>query len=490
MANKFEYDIGIIGGGAAGLTVAAGAAQFGAKTILIEREPLLGGDCLHYGCVPSKTLIKSAKVYHHMKQGPKYGLPEISPPPVDMSKVSQRIKDVIETIQVHDSYERFCGLGVDVQYGAARFVDEHTVAFGERKVTAKYWVIATGSVASAPPIPGLEGLPYWTNMDVFSLQELPETLTVLGGGPIACEMAQSFARLGSNVTMIQRSAQILSKEDADMAQIVQDSMEADGIRIVTGSTTKSVNHADNRFSVEVEVAGQSEVVRSERLLVAMGRKPSIETLGLEAVGVETNSRGVVVDNRLRTTQKHIFAAGDVTGRYQFTHAAGYEGGIVLTNTIFRLPRKVDYTWFPWCTYTEPELAGVGMNEKAAKAADLNYKVWEEPFKSNDRALAEGAPEGKIKLLLSSKDKPLGVQICGMHAGDLMGEWIAALNAKAGISTLASSVHAYPTLAEVNKRICGNVLGEKIFSDKVKKVLNFLFDYRGRACTLENSEKHG
>lgn len=481
---SYDYDIGVIGGGAAGLTVAAGASQLGVKTLLIEKEPKLGGDCLHNGCVPSKALIKSASIYHKMRNAAAFGLPEIDLPPVDFKKVGERIQSVIDTIQVHDSEERFCGLGVKVDYGEASFVDDHIVEYGGKRVSAKFWVLATGSEPVPLPIPGLVEAGYWTNKDVFSLEELPSSLIVVGGGPIGCEMAQSFARLGSDVRILQRNCQILAAEDEDMAEVVQDAFKAEGIGLDLCADTQEVRKSDCGVEVEYLCEGETRIIKAEKLLVAAGRAPSVDGLQLENAGVEYDRRGVKVDDRLRTSRKHIFAAGDVIGKYQFTHAAGYEGGIVISNAVFRLPRKVDYTWLPWCTYTEPELASVGMNEKAAKMAGLDYTVWEESFADNDRAQAEGSPAGKIKLLLDKKEKPLGVQIVGHHAGELAAEWVAALNARIGLSSLASAMHPYPTVSEINKRVAGKFLASKLFSDKVRKTLGFIFDYKGRACTLD------
>lgn len=480
----FDYDIGVIGGGAAGLTVASGAAQLGAKTLLIERAPKLGGDCLHTGCVPSKTLIKTAAVYHQMNNASRYGLPKVDVPPVDMAHINARIQSVIDAIQVHDSEERFCGLGVKVMFGEAEFEDDHVVNCSGTRVNAKFWVLATGSTPAAPPVQGLDDIDYLTNENLFSLERLPESMIVLGGGPIGCEMAQAFNRLGCDVRVLQRSCQLLSKEDEDMAAVVQEAMAGEGVEIELCASTKAVRNVSGGVEVEFERDGETHVVRAEQLLVSAGRTPTVSGLKLENCGVDYDRRGVTVDNRLRTSQKHIFAAGDVLGKYQFTHAAGYEGGIVISNAIFRLPRKVDYTWLPWCTYTEPELASVGMCEKVAKENGIEYTVWEEHFSDNDRARAEGEVGGKIKLLLDRKEKPIGVQIAGIHAGELVGEWVAALNAKTGLSTLASSVHPYPTVVEINKRVAGKVLSPKLFSDKVRKTLGFIFDYKGRACTLD------
>lgn len=476
-----DYDIGIIGGGAAGLTIAAGSAQLGAKTLLVEREPKLGGDCLHFGCVPSKTLIRSAQLYHEMKHAESFGLPPVDLPPVDFSKVAARIRSVIDTIQEHDSEERFCQLGAKVVFGEAEFVDDREVKVDGVSHTANTWVLATGSSPSAPPILGLDGVDYITNKEIFSLDRLPSSLTVLGAGPIAIEMAQSFARFGSQVTVIQRSEQILSKEDPDLAGMVQQALEEEGIRIITGSQVESVSAegAEKIVSLRTQSGGQHQV-RSEQLLVGLGRQANNGTLSLDKAGVELNRGYIAVDERLRSSQKHIYAAGDATGQHQFTHAAGYEGGIVVSNAIFRVPRKADYTWLPWCTYCWPELASIGHNEKSAKKAGIDYDLWTEDFGGNDRALAENEPRGQIKVLLS-KGKPIGVQIFGPHAGELIGEWVAVAVGGVSLSKIAGSIHPYPTLSEISKRVAGNYVGEKLFSDKVKKVLGFFFNYKGRAC---------
>lgn len=478
----YDYDIAVIGGGAAGLTVSAGAAQLGAKTLIIEKEPSLGGDCLHFGCVPSKTLIKSAHVYHTLQRTTDYGLPGIEIPPVDFSKVAARIKSVIDTIQVHDSVERFCKLGAKVEFGSPRFIDEHSVECNGKTISAKNWVIATGASSSAPPFPGLENTPYITNKEIFYLDTLPKSLIILGAGPIAVEMAQSFARLGSQVTVIQRSNQILSKEDKDMADIAMSSMEADGVQFHLGAGIKHIKDLGNEKQVEItDALGKEVILTASTLLVALGRTPNTLGLGLEGIDVKMSKKGIIVDQKLRTNHSHIYAPGDVNGAYQFTHAAGYEGGIVLSNAIFHLPRKADYTWMPWATFCDPELASIGMNEKAAKAAGIDYQVWMENFSNNDRAIAEGEERGKIKMILDSSEKPIGVQIVGPRAGDLIGEWIAILNGKTKLSTLAGAIHPYPTLTEINKRVAGSFLSPKIFSPTIKKGLKFFFNLKGAAC---------
>ncbi len=485
--SKHDFDIGVIGGGAAGLTVASGAAQLGAACVLIEKEPTLGGDCLHYGCVPSKTLIRTATVYHQAKNLERYGLPRADIPPVDFRQVAARIQSVIDVIQEHDSVKRFCGLGVQVEFGQPVFMDEHAVDLDGKTFSAKKWVLATGSEPAAPPIPGLEATPYLTNKDIFSLNALPESMIVLGAGPIAIEMAQAFSRLGTQVQVVQRSGQILSKEDKDMADTAMQLMQAEGVIFHLNATTRGVRAEGQERVVEIETPEGAKSLRAVALLVALGRKCELESLKLENAGVEYTAKGVVVDSRMRASQKHIFAAGDVTGANQFTHAAGYEGGIVVTNAIFKLPRKADYTWLPWCTYTEPELASVGLNESRAREQEVETRIITEDFAHNDRALAEGEPAGRLKLVLDRKDKPLGVQILGLHAGELLSEWVAALNGGVKLSSLAGAIHPYPTLAEINKRAAGTLIGEKIFSEKVKKTLGFFFNYKGRACYLTEGE---
>jgi pyruvate/2-oxoglutarate dehydrogenase complex dihydrolipoamide dehydrogenase (E3) component len=483
---RYDYDLGIIGGGAAGLTAAAGAAQFGAKTILIEKSAKLGGDCLHYGCVPSKTLIRTAGVYALMKRTTEFGLPQVQLPPVDLEAVMNRVKIVIDKIQQHDSPERFCDLGAQVVFGKASFVDDHSVNLDGNTLSARSWIIATGSSPALPPVEGLAHTPYLTNETIFSQKKLPASLIVLGGGPIGLELAQALGRLGSQVTIVEFMDRILGPEDTDIADILQQQLKEEGITIYTATKAVKARYDNSLFHLTITDAsgkGQNSTLTAEALLVAAGRKPNIDGLALDAAGVIFTSRGIPTDTRMKTNVSHIYACGDINGLFPFTHVAGYEAGIALTNAILRLPRKADYSKIGWCTYTDPEIASIGYNEKRAKKEGLKYRVWEEPYAENDRAQAEGKTKGKIKLLVSPGGKLLGCQIIGAHAGELIHEWVIAVSGGVKLSTIAGSVHIYPTISEISKRVAGKIFAEKIFSQRTKSILKFIFSLKGRACSL-------
>ncbi len=481
---RFDYDLGILGGGAAGLTAAAGGAQFGAKTILIEKSARLGGDCLHFGCVPSKTLIRTAAVRSLAKRAPAFGLPALDLPPVDLGAVMDRVRAVIEEIQKVDSKERFCSLGAEVRFGEAAFTDDHVVVLDGRRISAGKWIVATGSSPAVPPIEGLREVPFWTNETVFSQRVLPARLLVLGGGPVGLELAQAFGRLGSKVTVVEFLDQILGPEDRDLADGLRQRLEGEGIEIRV--STKAVRARMRGATVLVTVApaageGEARDIEADALLVATGRKPNTGGLGLDAAGVRFTARSIPTDARLRTSIGHIYACGDVNGQFPFTHVAGYEAGIALANAVLHLPRKADYGKVGWCTYTDPEVASIGLNEKRARKEGIEYVVREEPFAANDRALAEGETPGKIKLLLSRGGGLLGCQIMGAHAGELIHEWILALSAGVGLSKIASAVHVYPTLAEISRRAAGGYYAGRLFGERTKSLLRFMFSLKGRAC---------
>ena len=482
---SFDYDLGIIGGGAAGLTAAAGGAQFGAKTILIEKSDRLGGDCLHYGCVPSKTLIRTAAIWNLARRSSEFGLPELTLPPADLGKVMDRVQGVIQKIQHHDSPERFCTLGAEVRFGKAAFADEHVVELEGKRISAKNWIIATGSSPVVPPVEGLATVPFWTNETVFSQRRLPGHLIVLGGGPIGLEIAQAFARLGSKVTIVEFMDQILGPEDADVAETLKDRLEAERVDFLT--KTKAVKVEARGKTIRLTVASVADdslkqLIEGDALFLSTGRKPNIGDLTLENAGVIFTPRGIPTNDRLKTNIGHIYACGDVNGQLPFTHVAGYEAGIALTNAVLRLPRKVDYGKVGWCTYTDPEVASIGYNEKRAQKEDLKYTLFTQSFEDNDRAQAEGETLGRIKILVNPKGDLMGCQIIGHQAGELIHEWVLARTVGIKLSKIAQAVHIYPTLSEISKRVAGGVFSEKLFSDRTRNILKLLFNLKGRACT--------
>lgn len=482
---SFDYDLGIIGGGAAGLTAAAGSAQFGAKTILIEKSEKLGGDCLHCGCVPSKTLINTAAVWSTARRAKEFGLPGLALPAVGLGRVMDHIQAVIAKIQRHDAPERFCSLGVEVHFGKPAFADDHVVELDGRRISARNWIVATGSSPVVPPLEGLATVSYWTNETVFSQRILPAHLIVLGGGPIGLEIAQAFARLGSKVTIVEFMDQILGPEDMDMAAILQTRLETEEVRIYT--KTKAVKVEAKAASILLTVApvadgNQSWVIEGDALFLSTGRKPNVSDLALDKAGVTYTPRGIPTNARLKTNISHIYACGDVNGQLPFTHVAGYEAGIALINAILHLPRKVDYGKAGWCTYTDPEVASIGFNEKRAQKEGLEYTVFTESFEDNDRAQAEGETTGRIKILVSPQGDLMGCQIIAHHAGELIHEWIVAMTGGIKLSRIAETVHIYPTMSEISKRVAGSVFSGKIFNDQTRMVLKLLFNLKGRACT--------
>jgi len=462
-------DLVIIGGGAGGLVVASVAAQLGLTVTLIEKEDKLGGDCLHYGCVPSKTLIHAAKVASLMRRGAEYGLPAVDPE-VDMAKVTEHVQSVIDHIQVHDDPERFRGYGCEVLLGqGAEFVSPREVRVGERVIQGRRFVIATGSRPFIPPIPGLAEAGFLTNLDLFSLQELPRRLAVLGGGPIGLEMAQAFARLGSQVTVVERLPHLLPQEDPEVADALQAYLNAEGIDIHTSTSAERI-HA-NGGAKSIECSGGLKL-EADAILVAAGRRPNVESLGLEAAGVAYDGKGIKVDPRLRSAQKHIYAVGDVCGPYPFTHMAEYQAGIVISNAIFRFPKKVDYRVVPWATFTDPELARVGLTEQQAREQGREPTVLHFHFKDVDRALTEGETKGLVKLV-TRKGKILGASVLGPHAGELIHELVLAMKTGASLGTISATIHAYPTLAQVHRRTVNTWFGQKLFSPRTRKLVAWI-----------------
>lgn len=478
---KFTHDIIIVGGGAAGLTATVGCAQLGLKTLLIDREKL-GGDCLYYGCVPSKSLIKSATVYQHARDFSHFGLPEHELPPVEMPKVNERVQNVIQTIAKHDSPERFEKLGAEVRLRPVRFLSPHELRIDDSEtVSAKKIVLATGSGPRFVPIPGLAEAGYITNKEVFSLPRRPDHLLVIGSGPIGTEMSQAFLRLGARVTVFDLAGQMLPKEDADMAEIVSKRVSAEGADLRLGVKIKEVRSRDGRKIIVLETDdGGEEEIAGDEILLSAGRQGNSEGLDIEKAGVEAERSFFKVNDKLQTSQKHIYAAGDCNGKFLFTHVAGAEGSMVVRKAALHAPGKMSYESVPWCTYTDPELASIGYNETRAKQAGIDYKVYTEAFHGNDRALAEGESEGLVKVLTDKRDRVIGMQIAALHAGDLLLPGLFAQSERWKVSRLMNPIYPYPTMGETEKRLGSNVMAPKLFNDKVRGLLKFFFGYRGTA----------
>lgn len=477
---KYDYDLIVIGGGAGGLTASTFAGQSAAKTLLIEKEEKLGGDCLHYGCVPSKSLIKSAYAANVIRNAEKYGLPKVDLGPIDYQKVSRRIHAIIGTIQAHDEPEYIKDkYNVETEFGEACFIDAHTIALNGRRITSRYFVIATGSSPAIPAVEGLSEVPYITNLDIFSLAKLPASMVVLGGGPIGLEMAQSFHRLGCRVTVLDRGPHFLPKEDPDIAEFVRERLEGEGITIHQDFEAKQVAAKGGKITVtyECKKSGSVHSVEAEALLVATGRKANIRGMDLEKAGVDCD-RHIKVDEKMRTSQKNIYAVGDVTGGYQFTHVASYEAVVAIYNCILKIPKKAAYENTPWVTYLDPEVASIGYNEQRARKAGIDYIKHVEHITHNDRALAEGENDGLIKILMNKKGRVIGVQIISYHAGDLISEWIPVLNGKVKLATLTDAIHPYPTMSEINKNASVNYLVSTI-PPWTKKLTKILFGYQGK-----------
>jgi len=472
MANEIFADICVIGGGSGGLLVAAGTSQMGAKVVLIEGDKM-GGDCLNYGCVPSKSMIAAAHAAHAIRSADRFGI-GAAEPEVDFQKVYDHVHGVIGAIAPLDSVERFEGLGVRVIQAKGKFVGPTSVQAGDTVVHAKRVVVSTGSLAGAPPIPGLETVPYLTNETVFERTEAPAHLLVIGGGPIGSELAQAHRRLGCAVTILD-IAKTLSNEDPELAEVVRTRMLKEGVSIRQEIKILSVEKDGDGVSVNIRDDKEESVAGSD-LLVAAGRVPNLEGLDLEAAGIDYDKRGIKVDDRLRTTNKKVFAIGDAVGSFQFTHVAGYHAGIVIRNILFRMPAKVDYSALPWVTYTDPELAHIGMTEVQARDKYGEIHVLRHPFAENDRAQAERQTDGLAKIITTKKGTIVGASIVGPHAGELIQSWILPIQKKMKIGAIAGLIIPYPTLGEVNKRAAGSYYTPKIFSERMRKIVRLLLKF--------------
>ncbi len=470
MGEAIKVDLCVIGAGSAGLSAAAGSAQMGGRVVLVE-SGLMGGDCLNYGCVPSKSLLAAAHAARAQQTGEALGV-AAREPRVDFGRVMDHVRSVIRAIEPHDSEERFTGLGVRVIREKARFTGPGSLEAGDFTVRARRFLIATGSSPMVPPIPGLDKTPYLTNETVFDLDALPAHLLIIGGGPIGMEMAQAFRRLGSKVTVLEME-RCLATDDPALAEVVIRRVQDEGVTLLEKTRAVSADTGAEGVRVKVEQNGAKHTVSGSHLLVAAGRRPNVDDLNLEAAGVEHDQSGVKVDAGMRTSNRHIYAAGDVAGRGQFTHLAGYQAGIVVRRAMLRLPAKADYSALPWCTYTEPELAQAGLTEAAARERGLDVRTAEADLAENDRGRAEGLQSGLVKLVTDRRGRVLGAGIAGPHAGELIQPWILAIQRKLRLKDMAGLILPYPTLGESGKRAAGEFYAPIIYGDTMKRIVRFL-----------------
>ena len=468
-------DIAVIGAGSGGLSVAAAAAAFGVEVVLIEKGKM-GGDCLNYGCVPSKAVIAAAKHAHAARSAPKFGV-ELGEPRVDYAKVHEHIQGVIGAIAPNDSEERFTAMGVTVIRAGGRFTDPDTIVAGEYEIRPRRIVVATGSTAFVPPIPGLKDVDYLTNESLFDLTELPEHLIVVGGGPIGMEMAQAHRRLGSRVTVLE-GGRAFGKDDPELTQIVLDAIRSEGVDVREGAKVAKVEKAgggvDGGVRVTVETDAGEETVEGSHILIATGRKVNVEGLGLEEGNVEYDRTGIKVSNKLRsTTNKKVYAVGDVAGGFQFTHVAGYHAGLVIRAILFRLPAKEDRTIIPWATYTAPELGHVGLTESQAREQFGTVNVLRWPYAENDRAQAERKTAGMIKLITAKRGRIVGASIAGAGAGEILNTMSLAVQQKLKVADMTGFISPYPTMTEIGKRAATSALAPATRKPIVRRIIRFL-----------------
>lgn len=471
MSKILTPDICVIGGGSGGLTVAATAAAFGVDVILLEKGKM-GGDCLNYGCVPSKAIIAAGKHARSIVEGKKFGV-FADAPNVDFEKVNAHIKDVIAGIAPHDSPERFRGLGVHVIEDKGVFIDADTVQVGDTKIKARRFVISTGSSAFVPPIPGISDVDYLTNESLFEQTVRPEHLIVIGGGPIGMEMAQAHHRLGSKVTVIE-GFKALGKDDPELAEVVLKRIREEGVEILEGTKVVGLKKAKSGVSVKVETTDGTRDIKGTHILVATGRAANVHGLGLEEAGIKFDRGGIDVSKNMRTSNKRVYAIGDVAGGFQFTHVAGYHAGLVIQEILFRIPAKENREIIPWATFTEPELANVGLTEAQAREKHgdiITVLRWE--YAENDRARAERKTDGLIKIIADKKGRLIGVAIAGAGAGEMINMWALAITNKMKLSNVRGYIPPYPTMSEIGKRAVVSHYGPITSKPFVRWLIGFL-----------------
>ena len=467
MTGYFAPDLCVIGAGSGGLAVAAGAAQMGAEVVLVERAAM-GGDCLNFGCVPSKSLLAAARIADLWRHGTALGI-AYARPHIDFAAVADSVQRVIAEIAPNDSVERFEGFGVRVLRAEARFTSPRTVRAGDVEIRPRRFVIATGSQPAIPPIRGLDEVRYLTNESIFANRQLPEHLIVIGGGPIGIEMAQAHRRLGARVTVLDVGP-LLPRDDPELSAVLAERLWSEGIVGRPGVEIAEVERAGQVIRVRLE---SGEQISGSHLLVAAGRRPTVEALDLAAAGIASTAKGITVDARLRTTNRRVFAIGDVAGGPQFTHVALYHAGIVIRNALFRIPAKVDYRALPWVTYTDPELAQVGLTEAEARAIERASRVLRWRFVENDRAQTERETEGMVKVVTRANGRILGTSILGAGAGDLILPWALAISQKLKIGALANLIVPYPTRGEASKRAAGSYYTPTLFSARTRRLVRLL-----------------
>jgi len=473
VSSLLKVDICVIGAGSGGLSVAAGAVRMGATVALVEKGEM-GGDCLNTGCVPSKALLAAGEKAQAVRDARCFGI-QAAEPIVDWAVVNRHVHQVIGSIAPNDSQERFEEMGVHVIRAAGEFMDELTLQAGNITIRAKYFVLATGSSPFVPPIKGLNEVDYLTNENIFDNKEPVDHLIVIGGGPIGLEMAQAHCRLGAKVTVME-AVRLLTKDDQELARIVIKHLREEGITFYEGGRDLRFERTDDGLAAYCATDEGKQCVHGSHLLISTGRRANVNGLNLEAAGVNYLPSGVEVDARLRTSNKRIYAIGDVTGPYQFTHMAAYQAGIVIRNMLFKLPAKVDYTAVPWVTYTDPELAHAGMSEADAEQSGKPVRVLRWSFAENDRAQAERRTEGMVKVVTARNGRILGATIVGLHAGELIQPWVLAISRKMKIGAMAGMIAPYPTLSEVSKRIAGSYYTPSLFSERTRRIVRFLLRF--------------
>ncbi len=476
-----DYDVVVLGGGAAGLTASGLAASFGAKTMLIERDRL-GGDCTWTGCVPSKTLIKAAKVTHYARAAHRYGLTDLEPE-IPFDRVMEHVRTVREEVYAEaDDPQIYRDLGIDVRFGTARLTSPHMVAIegedGTERITARYIVLATGGRAAVPPIPGLDGVDYLTNESLFEIDDRPGSLAVIGGGPIGVEMAQAFQRLGTAVTIIDQADRILGRDDAEHAAILKGVLEREGVRFALGAGVEQVEQTGEQIAVHLSVGEAKQTLKADRILVATGRTPNIEGLGLDEAGVVFTKKGIQVDDKCRTSRDHIYGIGDCTGEYQLTHMSEHMAKVAMSNAVLKVPSKIDRKHVPWCTFADPEVAQLGAAEDDLNERGERFEVYRFPYSKVDRALAESETTGNIKVFATKwRGTILGASIIGDRAGELISLYAVAMKNGVSLRQIADTIHPYPTYALGARRAADQWYVRKQFPVVINAVQK-IFGYRG------------